>query len=58
MRIEGSANNGRSSDLIHDLDLELVSSKDPLLTVMRAYELYGGYIHQQTFSTQQSTPPQ
>jgi hypothetical protein len=52
----GAAN--RSTDLIHDLDLELVSPKDPLLTVMKAYELYGEYIQQQTFSTQQATPPQ
>jgi hypothetical protein len=54
----GSGDNSRSADLIHDLDLELVSPKDPLLTVMKAYELYGRHIHQQTFSTQQTFPPQ
>jgi hypothetical protein len=36
----------------------LMSPKDPLLTIMRAYELYGRYIHQQTFSTWQTTPSQ
>ena len=54
----GTAGNNRSSDLIHDPDLELMSPKDPLLTIMRAYELYGRYIHQQTFSTWQTTPSQ
>jgi hypothetical protein len=57
-RMPGNSAVGRSADLIHDLDLELVSLKDPLLTVMKAYELYGQYIHQQTFSTQQTSPPQ
>jgi len=50
--------NLRSPDLVHDLDLDLVSPKDPLVTVMRAYELYGRYINEQTFSTRQTTPPQ
>ena len=54
----GSGGKGHSTDLIHDLDLELVSPKDPLLTVMKAYELYGHYIQKQTFSTQQTFPPQ
>ncbi|HVU98280.1 MAG TPA: RteC domain-containing protein [Puia sp.] len=54
----GTGGNSRSSDLIHDPDLELMSPKDPLLTVMRAYELYGRYIHQQAISTLQTTPSQ
>jgi hypothetical protein len=58
IRTPGLAGNGHSPDLIHDLDFELVSPKDPLLTVMKAYELYGHYINQQTFSTQQTSPPQ
>ena len=33
-----------SSDLIHDGDAGLLSPKDPLLTIMKAYELYGQYI--------------
>jgi hypothetical protein len=33
-----------SADLIHDPDAELTSPKDPLVTIMRAYELYGQYI--------------
>ncbi|HLZ86950.1 MAG TPA: RteC domain-containing protein [Puia sp.] len=39
-----------TADLIHDLDTELVSAKDPLLTIMKAYELYGQYINQKLVS--------
>ncbi|HEY4108841.1 RteC domain-containing protein [Puia sp.] len=35
-----------SAGLIHDLDIELVSPKDPLVTIMKAYELYSEYINQ------------
>lgn len=48
----------RSPDLLHNLDLDLVSPKDQLVTLMKAYELFGRYIHQQTFITRQTTPPQ
>ncbi len=33
-----------SGDLIHDLDAELISPKDPLVTIMKAYELYEKFI--------------
>jgi RteC protein len=33
-----------SDDLIHDGDSGLLSPKDPLVTIMKAYELYGQYI--------------
>jgi hypothetical protein len=47
-----------TSDLIYDLDTELVSPKDPLVTIMKAYELYGQYVRQQTFPHHPITPPQ
>ena len=33
-----------SSDLIHDADSGLCSPKDPLVTIIKAYELYGRHI--------------
>jgi hypothetical protein len=33
-----------SSDLIYDGDASLLSPKDPLVTIMKAYELYGQHI--------------
>lgn len=35
-----------SADLIHDLDAGLVSAKDPMVTIMKAYELYEQYLKQ------------
>jgi hypothetical protein len=35
-----------TTELIHDLDAGLVSPKDPLVTIMKAYELYEQYIKQ------------
>jgi hypothetical protein len=58
IRVEDPDGSRRPGDAIHDLDTGLVSAKDPLLTIMKAYELYGRFIHQKTFSDQQTTPPQ
>ena len=33
-----------AGELLHDLDTGLTSPKDPLVTIMKAYELYGRYI--------------
>ncbi len=45
LRASGEPDKTRcAGDLIHDLDAYLLSPKDPLLTIMIAYELYGQYI--------------
>ncbi len=45
LRASGEPDKTRcAGDLIHDLDADLLSPKDPLLTIMIAYELYGQYI--------------
>lgn len=33
-----------AGELIHDLDMGLISPMDPLVAIMKAYELYGRYI--------------
>ena len=33
-----------AGELIHDLDIGMISPKDQLVTIMKAYELYGQYI--------------
>ena len=58
LRVKDGNHSGLKSDLIHDLDVGLISPKDPLVTVMKAYELYDRYIKQQTFSILGTTPPQ
>jgi hypothetical protein len=58
IRMDDADSSRPSGDLIHDLDTGLVSAKDPLVTIMKAYELYGRFIHQKTFSDQQTIPPQ
>lgn len=45
-RTPGSSARHPSTDHIHDLDAELVSPMDPLVTIMKAYDLYEQYIKQ------------
>ena len=46
LRAAGEPSPRNDHDLIHDIDSELVSPKDPLVTIMKAYELYEKYINQ------------
>jgi hypothetical protein len=50
IRMNHQENNHHTADLIHDLDADLISSKDPLVTVLKAYELYKQYINQKLLS--------
>jgi hypothetical protein len=46
LRSKDQNGNRQITDLIHDLDADLISSRDPLVTILKAYELYGQYINQ------------
>ena len=46
LRTDDPNGSRHTTELIHDLDVELISSKDPLVTIIKAYELYGQYINQ------------
>jgi len=46
IRVADRNSTRHAGDLIHDIDNELVSPKDPLVTIMKAYELYEQFIKQ------------